>query len=1205
MFNENAGTIPVTVTRTAGGAGAVSVQYASLGGDAGTAIGGASCTAGVDYVNASGTLNFATGVTSQTINVTLCNDNIFEITETVFLALSNPTGGATVGSPTLHVVTIMDEDPPPSISINDITVNEPAGTATLTVSQNTTSAVNTTFSFATGAGGDTAMANADYTTTNGTRTIPAGATTATISIPITNDSMIEPLEIFTVTLSAPVNATISDATGIVTIIDDDAVACPSLPIDFGQSVGGRLTPSSCLIDGDRTDLYTFSGTAGQQIVVDMSSDQFSTRILLLDAGNNVIAQTPQNDNFSDSRLPASGYFTLPANGLYTIRARGQFGGTGSYLLSLYQRPQTACTYSFQPRTDADAAGGRYSFFVVTQPGCPSADQPANFGPIYQNLTYRGGLVRFDVPQNPNLLSRQGTIAIAGQIHTINQYGTGIPSNDNFAAAQQLTGNSSNAASGIDDDDADAPLAPVLGYNTTATAEMNEPLHAANPVARSVWYFWSPPVGTSGLYSFTTSGSSFDTVMAIYACPATGTCSFANITRVGSNDNTTFYDKSSKVNFRANSGTRYMIAIDGKTGATGATQLAWRSYERLFRLYLQNYNGFPSAFEPASITATSGASVISPAKISLGVYEFSLPANNAVYTVVISGPTGIVWDPNNISLPSAQSGGQLIQNVVANAQNQTPRPVTGYILNITSDELAALSVVIGSSRGPNARPPEPCSPLGSEIFNLASYATYQCTAQPQTLHEIVPNRVNKLFTLPALVLDLPVDAPYRGTREAALVASNSATFSITGRVLAGGAGTAVDLAYTPFGTNQELSVRTLTSNNGDYAFPNLVPNTYRVTATRTGLVFLQPPLVNLQSNRVIDIGTESSCTYTTEAVSPIPAAGGVGQFNVLTSHPSCEWTATSDVPWIIINSGEIVGNEPVQFTVGTNPGAARAGMVRIRNRPEPVVVEQLSSAAPSLEGDTGDATGAPAGGDGVQANDVTLIRRFALGLQTAVTSPNQFQRADCAPRDMANNLFGDGRLDATDVTVARRYAIGLDPPTAAAGPTAAVVSRSELLKPGRPFNPFYAAPQIRAVDAEAAAGSKVSVSIDMDSLGDAASASFTVNFDPSVFKYASAKLGDGAPAGSRASLNTNESGDGRLAVLVDATDAYQAGLRRMLTLTFTVADDAAPGNYAFTFSGDLASLSVSDAVGEGLRAKYVPGIVTVVPARIQMLNRSIQ
>ena len=115
------------------------------------------------------------------------------------------------------------ELPPPTLSIADLTVSEGAGTATLTISLDaaTTSAVTVDYATADG----TATAPGDYTATSGTATIPAGQTSATIAVPIIDDSLDEPDETFTVTLSnqtagAVVSPTAGTAT--VTIVDNDA-----------------------------------------------------------------------------------------------------------------------------------------------------------------------------------------------------------------------------------------------------------------------------------------------------------------------------------------------------------------------------------------------------------------------------------------------------------------------------------------------------------------------------------------------------------------------------------------------------------------------------------------------------------------------------------------------------------------------------------------------------------------------------------------------------------------------------------------------------------------------------------------------------------------------------------------------------------------------------------------------------------------------
>jgi subtilisin-like proprotein convertase family protein len=104
-FNEDEknGAATITVNRTGGTLGSVTVGYATSNG---TATGGASCTAGVDYVTTSGTLTFPAGIASRTFSVSICNDTVVESGETLNLRLSNPTGGATLGSPSTATLTI-------------------------------------------------------------------------------------------------------------------------------------------------------------------------------------------------------------------------------------------------------------------------------------------------------------------------------------------------------------------------------------------------------------------------------------------------------------------------------------------------------------------------------------------------------------------------------------------------------------------------------------------------------------------------------------------------------------------------------------------------------------------------------------------------------------------------------------------------------------------------------------------------------------------------------------------------------------------------------------------------------------------------------------------------------------------------------------------------------------------------------------------
>src|SRR3569623_1732204 len=86
-----------------------------------------------DYVSASGTLTFATGVSSQPVTVQVNGDRKFESNEAFKVTLSGATGGAQV-SPTAGVGTgtIQNDDVKPTLSIADVSTTEgDSGTKTL------------------------------------------------------------------------------------------------------------------------------------------------------------------------------------------------------------------------------------------------------------------------------------------------------------------------------------------------------------------------------------------------------------------------------------------------------------------------------------------------------------------------------------------------------------------------------------------------------------------------------------------------------------------------------------------------------------------------------------------------------------------------------------------------------------------------------------------------------------------------------------------------------------------------------------------------------------------------------------------------------------------------------------------------------------------------------------------------------------------
>jgi hypothetical protein len=96
-----AGAFQITVDRTAGTEGQVTVDYSTADG---TAI------AGQDFVSTHGTLVFQAGQTSQTITIPILTP-VSATSKTFTVVISNPTGGAGLASPTSQVLTILGPTP--------------------------------------------------------------------------------------------------------------------------------------------------------------------------------------------------------------------------------------------------------------------------------------------------------------------------------------------------------------------------------------------------------------------------------------------------------------------------------------------------------------------------------------------------------------------------------------------------------------------------------------------------------------------------------------------------------------------------------------------------------------------------------------------------------------------------------------------------------------------------------------------------------------------------------------------------------------------------------------------------------------------------------------------------------------------------------------------------------------------------------------
>jgi Calx-beta domain/Bacterial Ig domain len=208
--NSGQSNVTFTVTLSPTSGHTVTVKYATASGTA---------TAGTDFSARTGTLTFTPAELTRTFTVPVLGDTRDEPAETFTVTLSDAVN-ATIGDD-IGVATIDDNDPTPSLRINDRSVTEPKSgsiNVTFTVTLSAASGQTVTVNYTTVDGSATA-ASGDYTTKTGTLTFAPGTTSMTIPVTVFGNPPQEATESFTMTLSAPTNATINDGSGICTIVD--------------------------------------------------------------------------------------------------------------------------------------------------------------------------------------------------------------------------------------------------------------------------------------------------------------------------------------------------------------------------------------------------------------------------------------------------------------------------------------------------------------------------------------------------------------------------------------------------------------------------------------------------------------------------------------------------------------------------------------------------------------------------------------------------------------------------------------------------------------------------------------------------------------------------------------------------------------------------------------------------------------------------
>ena len=294
--------------------------------------------AGSDFVYNEGTIIFAPGATSKTIRVTLLADTVPEASEAVVVTLTDPVNvrfelrdgsdecpwSGCFDTACCDCGIILDGTQDSTLAVADAEISEDGGKLSFAATLNPASASDVTVSYSTSDG--TAVAGDDYEAASGTLTLSAGETEGTIEVVVLDDSVVEPDEDLTVTLSDPMNAVLGDAAATGTILDDDeASTAITLTVDPPRATedGGpvEIGVTASLDAAARSEATTVTvSVAGSGVNDAVDFDPVAGFAITIGSGETsgagMFTLTPENDAVDelDETLSVDGTSDLPVTG---------------------------------------------------------------------------------------------------------------------------------------------------------------------------------------------------------------------------------------------------------------------------------------------------------------------------------------------------------------------------------------------------------------------------------------------------------------------------------------------------------------------------------------------------------------------------------------------------------------------------------------------------------------------------------------------------------------------------------------------------------------------------------------------------------------------------------------------------------------------------------------------------------------------------
>jgi len=272
---EAAGTINATLTITPPSGAVVSVPYS---------ISGTSLAPG-DHNATSGTMEIPAGSASYNYPITVVDDLVDEASETVTVTLQDPVGAPTLGTETVHTVTIVDNDDAPKVSFLSPSSSASEGVGIVEVSLQLDRSSSSTITVPYTVGGTSVRPN-DHSLANGSLEIAPGVTTAKIEVPVVDDDLFEGSESVIITLGAATNADLGATTQHTLTITDNEAA-PQVRFSSASSTQGEAVSAASIMvtttraaSVDFTFNYTVDGTASNP-----SDHNLANGVLTIPAGS--------------------------------------------------------------------------------------------------------------------------------------------------------------------------------------------------------------------------------------------------------------------------------------------------------------------------------------------------------------------------------------------------------------------------------------------------------------------------------------------------------------------------------------------------------------------------------------------------------------------------------------------------------------------------------------------------------------------------------------------------------------------------------------------------------------------------------------------------------------------------------------------------------------------------------------------------------